>query len=214
MLAKPVVYDGQMQRVFMQGDISANEIKPGATDTTNTNLAITALILLNRYIVRNPAGVSNENLDTAANLVLGFAAASNGGQIQSGTSFRVRWINLSINALTLVAAAFSGVTLVRGAVAASSTKDFIVTVTNGTPAAVFAATTTNASAVIVVTPAQAAFLSIGMVVTNAVVGQQGSTIIGINGGNITLSANSNATTAAPGIAFNFSPTVAIDGLSV
>lgn len=218
MLAKPVIYDGQLQRVMQQGDVSANEIKPGATDTTNTNLTITALMLLNRYVVRNPAGVSNENIDTAANLVLGFAAASSGGQVQNGTSFRARWINLSANALTLVATANTGLTLVRGAVAASAAKDFVITVTNGTPPAVFACTTTNASAVLGCTAAQAASVSVGMVVTNVVTGQQGQTIIGINiNGNsstITLSGNANATTAAPGISFNFSPTVAIDGLSV
>ena len=55
-------------------------------------------------------------------------------------------------------------------------------------------------------------LSVGMVVTNAVVNQQGNTILGINlaAGTVTMSGNSNAAGANT---FTFSPTYRIDGLA-
>lgn len=223
MLAKPVIFDGGTQRVLQQGDLLGGSDVIPATDTTNTNLTITGQMLLQKYIVRNPAGVSNENIDTAANIVAALTQQV-GANVQNGFSWVFRWINISANALTLVAAANTGLTLTRGAIVAavagsnSGMKDFLITITNATPAQTFSGTTTNASAVIGgFTAAQLALLSVGMVVTNAQAGQQGNTIIGINttaggSGTITMSGNSNATNTVP-VSFSFSPTVRIDGLA-
>jgi hypothetical protein len=59
---------------------------------------------------------------------------------------------------------------------------------------------------------QLSTLSVGMIVTNAVLSLQGATIIGINiaAGSLTMSANANATVV--GTVVNFSPLVTIDGL--
>lgn len=214
-LVKPVITDGGFApRQLQQGDVVAGADVIPATDTTNTNLTITGAILLRKFIVRNPAGVSNENFDTATNLIIALQAAA-GSPIQAGTSFIFRFINISANILTVVATANTGLVLVRGNIPASSQKEFLITVRNGTPAQTYACTTTNASAVVGMTVAQAATLSPGMIVTNAVVGQQGNTILSVNiqAGTVTMSGNSNATTAAPGTAFTFSPVVTIDGLA-
>ena len=60
----------------------------------------------------------------------------------------------------------------------------------------------------------AATLTPGMIVTNAVAGTQGFTIVGVNiaAGTVTLSGNATSTNAAPGVAFSFSPVVTITGL--
>lgn len=215
MLGKPVIFDGSMQRQLARGDtVAGGEVIP-ATVSTATNLTITGAMLLAGLILRNPAGVSNENIDTAENIRAAVASVMNSasGYVQNGLTWRVRWILTTANALTVQATANTGVTVTRGTVAASTSKDFLVTVSNGTPAQNFSCTTTNASAVIGMTVAQAALLSIGMVVTNAVVGLQGTTIIGINGGSVTLSGNANATTAAPGISISFSPVILVEGLT-
>lgn len=101
----------------------------------------------------------------------------------------------------------------RGSVPASSSRDFLITFVNGTPAQTLAGNTTNGSAVVSgFTQEQLSRLSVGMVVTNAVANLQGQTIIGINGpaGTVTMSGNANAT--ATGSAINFSPVVVVDGL--
>jgi hypothetical protein len=204
--------DGGIGRPLQAGDLPVDGTTIAATDTTNTNLTITGQMLLQGLIVRNPAGVSNENYDTAANLV---NVIGNGNPVQNGTQFRYRVINLSANLLTGVFTANTGLVGVRGNVLASTTKDFMCTVTNGSLAQSFSCTTTNGSAVIGgLSAAQAALLTPGMIVTNNVVGTQGQTIIGVNAaaGTVTLSGNANATTAAPGIQFNFSPVVTITGL--
>jgi hypothetical protein len=91
----------------------------------------------------------------------------------------------------------------------------LVTIVNGTPAQTVQANTTNASNVVTgLTSAQAALLSVGQVVTNAVNGLQGTTITAVNItlGTVTLSGNANATSSTP-VAISFSPVVQLDGLS-
>ena len=214
---KPVITDGGFApRQLQIGDVLASADAIPATDTTNTNLTITAAMLLKKYIVRNPAGVSNENLDTALNLLAGFnTAAPSAGRLQDGISFIFRFINISVNALTVLAAANTGLILNRGAIAATSFKDFLVTVKSGTPAQTYSCVTTNASPVVGMTVAQAATLTPGMIVTNAVNGLQGFTILSVNIqlGAVTLSGSASATSTAPGVAISFSPVIQFDGLA-
>lgn len=204
-------------RAMLLGDVLSERLNPNlATDTTNTNRALVAADLNLKYIVRNPAGVSNENIDSAANIVAGFQPPN--GNITPGTNFFFKFVNISANALTVqAAAANTGITVVRGNVPANSSKDYLVTFVSTAPVQTFACTTTNASAVLGgLTAAQCALLQPGMVVTNAVANQQGNTIIGINpqAGTVTMSGNSNATNGAPGVAVTFSPTITFTGMSV
>lgn len=222
MLGKPVLTDGGFApRQLQIGDVMAGADFIPATIATATNLPITGVMLLGKYILRNPAGISNENIDTAANLLAAFVAASavpspsSIGRIQDGTSFIVRWILTTANALTVAAVANTGVTVTRGTVAASTSKDFLVTIRNGTPAQTFSGVTVNASAVVTLTVAQASVLTPGMIVTNAVAGLQGTTIIGVNiqAGTVTMSGNANASNPLPGVAISFSPVVLVEGLA-
>lgn len=213
MLLKPIGYDGSQIRQMSRGDTQAVGTVIPATNSTATNLTITAAMLQASIILRNPAGVSNENIDTAANLVAGLSAGLGSNGIPHGTAFVCRWIVTTANALTVQATANTGVTVTRGTVAATSAKDFLVTVVNGTPAQILAATTTNASANITgLTEAQCALLSIGMIVTNAVANLQGQTIIAIDPrkGQVTMSGNANATGS---VSISFSPVVTVEGLA-
>jgi len=215
-LVTPVVYDGGMQRRFYSGDlISLFEPAVPATDTTNTTLALTAAMLLNSSTyVRNPAGVSTDTFPTADALITAISGGLGAIGIPPGMSFRWRVINLSANLITGAVTANTGVTLVRGTVPASTTKDFLIIITNGTPLLTCAnITPTNGNAILAgFTPAQIAALSVGMVVTNSVANQQGNTIIGVNATalTVTMSGNSNSGTAA---SFTFSPTYSVTGLA-
>jgi hypothetical protein len=212
-LVRPNIYDGFAERRLAGGDILAlAEVMP-ATDTTNTNLTITAAFLLRGIILRNPAGVSNENIDTAANLVAGMMAGLGMTGLEPGVSFRVRWVNQSANALTLVAAANTGLTLTDATVLANGCKDVLFIVVNGTPARTVANVgATNASAVLTgFTDTDIANLSPGMIVLNAVANLQGQTILGVNlaARTVTMSGNANATGL---ISPQFSPRVNIHGI--
>lgn len=213
----PTILDSGRMRNLSVGDLICGfEPAVPATDTTNTTLALTAAMLLTPVYARNPAGVSTDTFPTAALLVAAMRMALGvATPILTGLSFRWRVINLSANAITGAVTANTGVTLTRGDVAASTTKDFLIRITNGTPAKTITnVTSVNASAVLSgISAADLAQLSLGMVVTNAVAGQQGNTIIGINptAGTVTMSGNSNASASTNSV--TFSPTYTITGLA-
>lgn len=214
---KAIVFDGGMQRTIETGDVmSTSEPTIPATDTTNTTLSYTAANLLSSSVyVRNPAGVSTDTFPTADALVTALAQINGMVGIPKGFSFRWRVINLSANLLTGAVTANTGATMVRGNVLASTTKDFLIQVTNGTPLnTATGITSTSPSAVLSgFTDAQIAAISVGQVITNAVSGQQGNTVIGVNATakTVTMSGNSNAT--ASSLTFIFSPTYTITGLA-
>jgi len=226
MLTRPQVFDPQgMSRNLFSGDLIATM---ESVPATNANTAVTltgALLALGMYLSSGGAAVTL-TLDTAANIVASLApqfgfnqnAALPGGTpnyaaIPNGTSFRFRIIISTAFAVTVAATANTGVTINRGSVAASSSRDFLVTFNNGTPAQTYAVNSTNASATLSgLSQAQLATLSVGMVVTNAALGLQGATIqsINFNAGTVTMSGNANAT--AIGTALTFSPVITVDGL--
>lgn len=216
MFARPLVSDGGLNRQLNVGDLVSTQEPPiPATDTTNTTLSYTpAMMLVNTY-VRNPAGVSTDTFPTADALISALSQGAGLNGLQNGMSFRWRILNLSANLLTGAVTANTGATMVRGNVLASTTKDFLIQITNGTPLnTAINISSTNASAVLSgFTAAQLALLSQGQVVTNAIAGQQGNTILGINyaAGTVTMSGNSNTTAA--GQSFTFSPTYTITGLA-
>jgi hypothetical protein len=212
-------------RIALPGDlVVTNEIVPAGL--TATPVTVTGPILANGIILASPTAAATYTFDTAANIIAALSAQygyNPNAQVPGGTlvyqgispatSFRVAIVVSTAFAVTLTATANTGVTVNRGTIAASSTKDVLITVRNGTPAQTVAGNTTNASAVVSgFTSDQLSRLSIGMVVTNAVANLQGQTIISINqnAGTVTMSANANAT--AVGSAINFSPVIVADVL--
>jgi hypothetical protein len=165
------------------------------------------------FIARNPSAAAADTIDTAANIINALNGGIGNQSVQAGSSFRVRWLVSTAFATTVAAQANSGVTVTNGAIAASSWKDFLVTVVNPTPQQTIPANTTNGSAVVTgMNLQQTSLLSVGMVVTNAVNGLQGATITGVQAGvGVTLSANANATSTFP-VALTFSPTITVQGI--
>jgi hypothetical protein len=208
---KPVVYDNSLQRQIARGDVLAGaEIIP-ATIATNA-ITITGAQLSAGFISRSPTGAATDTIDSAANILNAVNGGLNIG-IQSGTTFRVRWLVSTAFATAVAATANTGVTVTNGAIAASSWKDFLVTVVNGTPAYTDTAFTTNASAVLTgMSLDDTSKLSVGMVVTNAVSGLQGATILSVQPGvGVTMSGNANATSGVK-VAVSFSPVIKVDGI--
>ena len=119
--------DGNIEQVVFP------QVASPVTDTTNTTLTLPAAYLLSGFFLRNPAGVSTDTTDTAANIV-----AAMGSYVKSGQAFEFNLRNISANVITIAAGA--GVTLAAGntnTVIANSTKRFLMTVdvgTDGTPA--------------------------------------------------------------------------------
>lgn len=218
---KPVIYDGGLQRQIQQGDVLGGAESLAALSTAGAG-TLTAALLTSGIINRTgPTGAYTDTTDTAANIVSNLIANYNyqtsataglpgGAAVQPGTTFRLRYINTVAYAMTL--AAGSGVTLVgTTTVNASSVKDYLITVTNGTPTQVFAANTTNSSAVITgLNQFQTSLLSVGQAVTGAGIAAS-SVIVSIQPG-VGVTLNNNATATGSLIALTFSPTVSITGL--
>lgn len=209
---KSVIYDAGLQRPIAAGDTLLNGESIPATNANNA-ITVTGSMLTGGFIARSPTGAATDTIDSAANVIAAIQGGLGNQPVQAGSTFRVRWLVSTAFATTVAATANTGVTVTSGAIAASSWKDFLVTVTNGTPQQTIAGNTTNASAVVTgMSLAQTSALSVGMVVTNAVNGLQGTTIIGVQPGvGVTLSGNANATSTFP-VAITFSPTITVAGI--
>ena len=217
---KGVVYDGGLQRQALPGDVAA-WAETIANLTTVGAGTLTAALLLSGIINRTgPVAGYIDTTDSAANIVAalvsnynfqatGLTGVSSGVAAPVGMTVRLKFINTVAFANTV--AAGTGVTLVNATVNASSVKEYLLTVTNGTPQQVFAANQTNASAVITgLSQFQTSQLSVGMLVTGTNI-PGSTTIISIQPGvGVTLSANATATLALN--ALTFAPTVTLTGL--
>jgi hypothetical protein len=211
-LAKATISDGGLPRPASLGDVLALAEQFPATLATNA-LTVTGQILAASFIQRTPTGAAADTLDSAANIIAAITSGLGLTGVQAGTTWRVRWHNNAAFVITVGVTANTGVTVTQGTVNASSVKDFLVTVVNGSPAAVVTANTTNASPTVTgLTQAQASAITPGMIVTNAVAGLQGQTVIGVNvaAGSVTFSGNANATAALQAI--NLSPVVTLQGI--
>lgn len=218
-VVKAVVYDGGLQRQALPGDVMSQGEAIGALVTVGAGL-LTAALLTGGIINRTgPVAGYIDTTDTAANIIAAMVAnysyvapntgLSSGAAVPNGTTFHFRLINTVAFANTM--AAGTGVTLTLGTVNASSVKEYLVTVTNGTPQQIFAANQVNATAIITgLSQFQTSQLSVGMLVTGTNIAG-GSTIISIQPGvGVTLSANVTATLNLN--ALTFAPTVSIQGL--
>lgn len=212
-LLVPTVYDGQLQRKVAPGDlVGGAEILPATIATQNTTVTGAQLAL--GLINRSAGAAGTDTLDTAANILLAMSGGIGNVGFQPGTTFRCRWLQTAAFAITVAATANTGVTVTLGTVNASSVKEFLFTWVNGTPAVTVAGTTVNASAVVSgFTAAQLAGVTVGMIVTNAVAGLQGQTVIAVNAaaGTLTFSGNANATNATA-VAINLSPVLTCQGI--
>lgn len=212
-LLKPTVYDGSLQRQVQQGDIvGAAEVVTLAGN--GTAVTVTGALLASGIISSNETANATYTLDTAANILAALTSGPGNFPVQSGTTFRLRHVNTTAFTATYAVTANTGISVTLPVVNASSVKDFLVTVVNGQPPQTVQALTTNASAILTAIPASVlALLTVGMIVTNAIAGLQGATIIAINqgAGTITMSAAANATnTTAVGI--SFSPVITVAGI--
>lgn len=190
--------------VLLGGDIFPATIATNAINITGQQLG-------SGFIQRTTTGAGTDTIDTAANVIAALGGTSG---LTPGLTWRIRWVQNAAFAITVQATANTGVTVSSGTVNASSVKEFLVSVVNGTPARTVLALTTNASAVLTgLSSADLAALSPGMVVTNAVAGQQGNTILAVNltAGTVTMSGNSNATNTTP-VSINFSPVITVQGI--
>lgn len=211
MMIKPLLFDGSMQRILQQGDIIAGaEVIPATVVTTN--ITVTGAQLAVGVILRNPAASATDTLDSATNILA--ALQGNYGAIQNNTTMRVRWIVTTAQTVTVAATANTGVTVNRGSISASSAKEFLLTVKNGSPPQNYSCVTANGSAVITgLTEFQTRNLSPGMIVTNAVAGLQGAKILSVQPAvGVTMDTNATSDNAAPGVAVSFSPVIQLDGL--
>lgn len=216
-LVIPAVYDGAAQRKLYPGDLLALNEKI-TSDATAGALNITGALMASGILSRSGPGANYADVfPTSADLVnsllnnayIGGGALSAPG-ISPGTSFRFTLINTV--AFTNTPTIGTGGTLGSNtAIAASSAKEYLITITNGTPQRATQGNTTNASAVITgMYAGQLQFLTAGMLVSGTGI-QAGSTILSIQPGvGVTLSLAATATGSS--VALTFNPTYRVDSL--
>lgn len=217
-VVKPSVYNGALQRQAQAGDIITGTETRQTLSTAGAG-TITAAQITGGILVRTgPSAGFTDTTETAAQIIaallanqqfLGTGAITPQG-IDRGLTLRLRYLNTVAYAATL--AAGTGVDLVGNTgVNASSVKDFLLTIKNGTPQQVLAANTTSASTSIGgLTAAQLQNITPGMLVSGT--GIPGlATVASANlNGNLVLSTAATATGSA--VALTFNPNVELLGL--
>lgn len=216
-LVRNAIYDNGQVRYQGPGDLNAgNEVI--LQDATNGNLTITGALMATGILRRTGSAANYADVfPTAADLVnallnnayLGGGAVAAVGVVPAAFRFRI----LNTVAFTNTPTIGAGGTLVGGntAIAASSWKDYLITITNGTPGSVVAGNTTNASAVVTgMNPGLLQYVTQGQLVTGTGI-PGGTTVASVQPGvGITLSANATATNA--GTALTFGPTYTVQSL--
>lgn len=217
-LVAPLVLDNGAARAVINGDTIATNDRVDASNTTAGASTWSANQALAPVFWRTgPGGAYNETTPDAQtwlnailqNTYLGAGATTPLG-VPVGFAYRMRFVNTVAFIATVVAGA--NVTLAgTTAVAASTFRDFLVTVLNGTPTQIFAATTTNASAVVTgMSAAQTAQLSVGQAVSGTGIAG-GTTVISVQPGvGVTLSANATASNVL--VALTFAPRIELRGI--
>lgn len=190
------------------------------TLTTAGAGTITGALFNNSILSRTgPTGAYTDTTDTAANIVNALiggvynTSAESGASIgiPSGSTYRLRYINTVGFAMTL--AAGTGVTLgTNTGIALSSWRDYLITITNGTPSQIGTGSITNANNIVTNMSQQLlSLLTPGMLVSGTGI-SAGTTVAAINvtAGTVQLSANATATNSL--VALTFSPTLTIQGI--
>lgn len=223
------VKGGLVERFIMPGDILAGgeSALAGALTTIGAGTWTGAQIATGIIYRTGPTGAYTDTTDTSTNIIAAFGGTPD---TVPGTSFRLLLQNSVAFALTFAA----GVGCVAGNgvlnVAASTVREYLVTVLNSSQQQLMQCNTTNASAVVtfVLPPNAVAFplvgsngisgattITPGMTVSGTGI-TAGTTVIGITQGQggavgVTLSANATATSSG-GVALTFLPTIKFDGL--
>ena len=215
-LLKPIVMDGRFERLAAHGDvIGGAETLANSTLANASNGVLPASVITSGFCIRSGPGTPfTDTTDTATDIIGALSTGIGSTCASPGDTFRFRYTNTVAFAATI--AAGTGVTLgtlPTPNVAASSFKDYIVTLTNTTPVSTVSGNTTNASTVITgMTQAQTAAVSVGMAVTGTGVGA-GAVVTSIQTGvGVNVSVASTAT--ATNVALTFSPTVRMDAITM
>lgn len=229
MLARLVGYRGSPNPEYLnQGDV-AGFAEVIATLTTAGAGTITAAMLASGILNRTGPGAGfTDTTDSAVNILAAIGGNLNAPIVQAGTTWRFRYINTVAFAMTF--AAGTGVVAGIGTlnVAASLTRDYLLTVLSTQVPVTLQSNTTNASAVVtfVLPPGTSGFkigpdpLAVNIQTGATVSGTgitAGTTVIGITVSQagltgVTLSANATATSVAGGTPLTFGPTIKMDSL--
>ncbi len=207
---KPQTKDNGFVRDVNNGDVVAGGEVIGVLGTVGAGSLTAALITGYSIISRTgPVGAYADTVATASDIIA--ALAVNGQTPNPGSTHRLRILNTVafINTITAnTGVTLSGVT----AIAASSFRDFLVTLTNTTNASIAVASTTNANATLTgISTASLALITPGMSVTGT--GIAASTVVtGVNMTAGTVTLNNNATATGSLVAITFSPSVSIAGI--
>jgi hypothetical protein len=219
---------GVLGELLAPGDImlGGESATAGALTTVGNGTWLGSMIASGIIQRTGPVANYTDTTDSAANIVTALAGNNPAAEVQPGTSFRL----LFVNYVAFTTAWVAGAGAVTGAgtftLAASSWREYLVTVLNASPAAQLACATTNAnpSVTFVLPSGMQAFpigsaptalnITPGMSVSGAGI-SAGTTVLGVTQGQggivgVTLSANATATAAS--VALTFTPTVKFDGL--
>lgn len=210
MLSKAIIRDNGLFRTISQGDLVGAAEGVGSALATVGAGTLTAALLVTNFLTRTgPTGAYTDTTDTATNII---AALNGSNGVQIGDSYRFKFINTVAFAMTL--AGGTGVTLVGGntAVNASSVKDYLVRITNATPAATIVAGNIDGTTAIItgLSLAATSAVSVGQGVTGTGIAAN-SVITGIVPG-VSITLNNNTTAAGTNVALTTNPTVTITGL--
>lgn len=217
-MVKPAVYDNGQIRYIAPGDVMGTNEVIFALANSGVALALTGAQVASGILRRTlPAGNYADIFPSATDLIAAIQNQSyiGGGSytpvgVQDGTSFRLRYINTV--AFTNTPTIGTGGTLGNNtAIAASSVKDYLITITSGTPPSVVSGNTTNASAVITgMNALQLQYVTAGQLITGTNI-PAAATVLSVQPGvGVTISAN--ATGTASGTALTFGPSYRVDGI--
>lgn len=229
MLMRSVGYRGSPNPEYAQpGDVVGAGETIGTLTTVGSGTITAATIAQGLLLRSGPVGGFTDTTDTAVNILTAIAGPAYQAIVGAGTTWRFRYINSVAQAMTFAAGAgvVAGVGTLN--VAASLTRDYLLTVLSTQQPYTIQSNTTNASAVItfVLPPGLTAYkigpdpAAINIQVGASVSGTNitaGTTVIGVTTSQagvtgVTLSANATGTTSAGGTPLTFGPTVKIDSI--
>ena len=205
---RPVVRDLGLQRSTAPGDLLALGEAIGTLTTAGAGTITAALLTAGILIRTGPVGGYTDTTCTAALLIAALPNCS------PGDTFRFRHVNTVAQVMTL--AGGTGCTL--GTVPATTIqnslfKDYLVTITNATPATTVVCTIVNGTKVITgMTLAQTSAISVGQLVTGTGAGASAKVVSIQPGVGVTVDVNCTADNTAA--SFTFSPSYRIDAISM
>ncbi len=220
--------NGVMQRTILPGDVIAGgeALNSGSLATAGSGTWTGAEIATGIIYRTGPSGAYTDTTDTASNIITAVAGNAPAPAGVAGTSFRLLFVNSVAFAHTFAA----GVGVITGSgvvnAAASTWREYLVTILNAmAPISIAGTMVSNSATVAFMLPPNTVALSIGPASTynqldvgagvNAASGlATGSTVAAVTFGvgGITGIVMSNTASVNQTIPLNFTPAVKIDGL--